>query len=1287
VRARTVALPRFAVQYGDVQFDAVPVLPTPLPHRPRLQFPGWLLMGWLAVAAGLMALLTRRSHRVAASTKQAIPAPDPPEQLLEACRRQMRIRRRIYLRLSTTLSSPAVYGLWRPVILIPQRLADKLSAPQLRAVLLHELAHIKRGDVLAHYAQTLLQIIYWWHPLLWLANARIRHLREQAVDEMVMVEMGGEAEAYPATLLEVAKLTFQRPALVLGLIGIVESRSALAQRIKHLLDRPVPNSARLGYSGLALVLLAGAFLLPMARAQRKPDGGALALAASPLDELAVVDLDVEFISTADGGLENLGLGQPALALPNGHLAWVLSSAQREDLLRRIERESGVVARSAPTITTTSGHETQLEISGVEPFKHPQAQTIASCQVTPYLRGTLIDLSLSAKITETGEVGSASADDLKPDRKRQTSENEPEQISAANAIGSISYDVGTAQISVGDGESVVLENPGLRGADGKRMLTVVSPRVIRRSAALIAPNSNDASVGASSGDFRQAHVDNHVSPTPPRKSGQSQPASTAAKENTEASARESVTVTIGNSEPYFYLGSRTASLEDLKTEFKRAVSLNPAVTLLLRADNHAPIGELVKVVDAAKEAKIRSIRLLTPPQRTNADSVPSSEANGPAKGNAATVDATNSPQSQLALGEIRGQEVSAGSAREAKKPSGSPPGADTEIEALKAGEIQYDPQTGVCVLTNDFVGRFKGALLTARRGQINTKTGEVLAEGAVTLQRGNETWRGERLQFNFIQQKILETNAPGVSTSAPSSPVPVLDDLPGLGSVFLDGRVNRKLSLYDTPDPTEPQSANAVRKNESDPAHDDLLSIFRRNFRSESNPSNPRRKAIEAKLNQIILPEVVFDNLPLPEVLRWLAEQARERDPDGIGLNFLLNPNGIGAAPEAMIDPTTGKPVALPPPEPLDMNNVRVRIIAPLKNIRLSDAIEAIVKTADKPIRYSIEAYGIIFSRSPTEANQLETRTFKVDPYPFLERLIRDAFQRGNAEIDAQHLVRDYLAAVGVNLQRPNIVFFNPTTGVLMVRASAQELDLAQKAIESLNVAPPLITIEAKFMELRTDTARRLGFDLPPPGEVSNAWTGVLTAAQARAVLQAAEQSSTVQILAAPKVTTLSGRQTQIQAVEIQTIGNGLQSNDRKSLAFDWYLGNFLMSNSGGRAQGGTAPPDVRSANGVPSQPYVTSQLAVGPTLDLVPYVAADGYTIHLTVLPQVTEFVRPDTTVNGAEYTPVWIDGKKRNVAMPLPIIRTRSIHAAVDVYDGQTLVLANPRVTVVSKQPTGESA
>ena len=81
--------------------------------------------------------------------------------------------------------------------------------------------------------------------------------------------LGGEAETYPATLLEIAKLAFRRPTLALGFIGIVESRSTLAQRIQRLLDGPTPKSAKLGFSGLTVVLLIGAALLPMARAERR----------------------------------------------------------------------------------------------------------------------------------------------------------------------------------------------------------------------------------------------------------------------------------------------------------------------------------------------------------------------------------------------------------------------------------------------------------------------------------------------------------------------------------------------------------------------------------------------------------------------------------------------------------------------------------------------------------------------------------------------------------------------------------------------------------------------------------------------------------------------------------------------------------------------------------------------------------------------------------------------------------------------------------------------------------
>src|SRR5207302_5416758 len=216
--------------------------------------------------------------------------------------------------------------------------------------LLHELAHVKRGDVLFHYAQTLLQIFYWWHPLLWLANAQIRRVREQAVDEMVMVQMGEEAETYPTTLLEVARLSFLRPMLALGLVGIVESKSALAQRIKRLLDGPVPKSAKLGILRLAIVAVVGALLLPMARGERKPETVAAAPKPKPLSQNAVidplpnrtanrqdgfsgydmVDLWTRFFLISNSELVRLPLGK--LTAMNEHRVWVLSPKDTEEFI-------------------------------------------------------------------------------------------------------------------------------------------------------------------------------------------------------------------------------------------------------------------------------------------------------------------------------------------------------------------------------------------------------------------------------------------------------------------------------------------------------------------------------------------------------------------------------------------------------------------------------------------------------------------------------------------------------------------------------------------------------------------------------------------------------------------------------------------------------------------------------------------------------------------------------------------------------------------------------------------
>jgi hypothetical protein len=98
-------------------------------------------------------------------------------------------------------------------------------------------------------------------------------VREAAVDETVLAAMGEQAEDYPRTLLDVSRFTFSRPALSLRLIGVVESRKALAGRIRHMASRPFPKTAKLGIVGLIGVIVAGAVLLPMAKAQKDDSAG------------------------------------------------------------------------------------------------------------------------------------------------------------------------------------------------------------------------------------------------------------------------------------------------------------------------------------------------------------------------------------------------------------------------------------------------------------------------------------------------------------------------------------------------------------------------------------------------------------------------------------------------------------------------------------------------------------------------------------------------------------------------------------------------------------------------------------------------------------------------------------------------------------------------------------------------------------------------------------------------------------------------------------------------------
>jgi len=253
--------------------------PTPPAPIPDITWQGILILVWLLIVLILFLLLIQRVLFVRQLVAQAKDAKGTVITVFNQCREKLGIHKPIPIKLSVNATGPSVCGLMHPVILFPYSLLPQLNREERESVLLHELAHIQRRDLWVNLVQTILQVLYFFHPLVWLANAMIRRIREQAVDEAVLVAMQREAEEYSNTLVRVFRMSLQRPALSLRLIGVVESKKSLTTRIKHMLSRPLPKSAKLGILGVLTVFLLGAILLPMAEARRMQEESEAAVSA------------------------------------------------------------------------------------------------------------------------------------------------------------------------------------------------------------------------------------------------------------------------------------------------------------------------------------------------------------------------------------------------------------------------------------------------------------------------------------------------------------------------------------------------------------------------------------------------------------------------------------------------------------------------------------------------------------------------------------------------------------------------------------------------------------------------------------------------------------------------------------------------------------------------------------------------------------------------------------------------------------------------------------------------
>jgi beta-lactamase regulating signal transducer with metallopeptidase domain len=254
----------FAASSTEIPVGALTAGFTPAPVS--LQLPGILALVWLTGIGVWTTAVLVRNRRIQALVRESEPAPETLVRLLEEAAERLHIDRLPSIRLTRTAHSPALFGFFRPVILLPRELPDRIGPEALRQVLRHELVHLARRDLWFHGFQVAVQALWWWNPLVGLVNARIRALREEAVDEAVMLEP--DSESYPSTLVAVARHCATPSGLSLALLSILESRSRLEQRVRRLVEQPLPRSARMGWTGWIAVVLAGALFVPMGFARR-----------------------------------------------------------------------------------------------------------------------------------------------------------------------------------------------------------------------------------------------------------------------------------------------------------------------------------------------------------------------------------------------------------------------------------------------------------------------------------------------------------------------------------------------------------------------------------------------------------------------------------------------------------------------------------------------------------------------------------------------------------------------------------------------------------------------------------------------------------------------------------------------------------------------------------------------------------------------------------------------------------------------------------------------------------
>jgi beta-lactamase regulating signal transducer with metallopeptidase domain len=230
---------------GPVGFAASPAPASPFAAIVLAVSVGGLVLVLSDLLSQLVAVRALRRGAVGISSGALV-------QIAEGVGRRMKLLRMPELMLSSQIDRPMVVGPWRPTILLPARLVAESTADEIRLVLSHELAHVRRGDLGWGWVVSIADLVFFFHPLVWLVRRELRTAQEASCDALALGTTAASPADYGRLLIRLARGRHE-PDYASSLA--VGGFDALKERVTRLADRRRVHPAA-AVAALLIALLA-----------------------------------------------------------------------------------------------------------------------------------------------------------------------------------------------------------------------------------------------------------------------------------------------------------------------------------------------------------------------------------------------------------------------------------------------------------------------------------------------------------------------------------------------------------------------------------------------------------------------------------------------------------------------------------------------------------------------------------------------------------------------------------------------------------------------------------------------------------------------------------------------------------------------------------------------------------------------------------------------------------------------------------------------------------------------